>query len=462
MPIRSRITLLFTILVTIILSLVCGTIYYFSYNARINSITTRLTNRALTTARFLGQREIFDHELVQRIDSLTTISLKNKTVQAYDYQNAKVYSYSDMPGDTFQVDREILDDARINGTRYFRVKEKEAVAYHYSNGNARMVVISAAEDVEGKQALRTLFNILLASFLMAIVFVLITGYFFSARLLSPIKKITADVKEISAQNLARRIKTGHSKDEWYELGTTMNELLNRLQESFNLQRRFISNASHELSTPLTSISSQIEVSLQREREAVEYKKVMQSIYQDVRHLSKLTQTLLEFAAAAGNAGGLEINLVRIDEIILTLPAELIKINAAYSVSIQFENLPENEQSLLVFGNEPLLQTAIKNIVINACKYSGDRHAMIELKVVEKKLAILIRDNGRGIPESELKFIFQPFYRVEENVSSTGFGLGLSLAERIIKLHKGTIQVQSKLNEGTVFTIYLPCAGSAEV
>lgn len=462
MPIRSRITLLFTILVTIILTLVCGTIYYFSYNARINGITTRLTNRALTTARLLGRREIFDHELVQKIDSLTTISLKNKTVQAYDYQNAKIYSYSDIAGDTLQVDRQILEDARISGVRYFKVNKKEAVAYHFSNSNTRIVVVSAAEDVDGKQALRTLLNILLASFLMAIVFVLITGYFFSTRLLSPIKKITSDVKEISAQNLARRIKTGSTKDEWYQLGNTMNELLNRLQESFDLQRRFISNASHELSTPLTSISSQIEVSLQREREAVEYKKVMQSIYQDVRHLSKITQTLLEFAAAAGNAGGLEINLVRIDEIILTLPAEIIKINPGYSVTIRFENLPENEESLLVFGNEPLLQTAIKNIVVNACKYSGDHQATIELKVLEKELAILISDNGKGIPETELKFIFQPFYRVEENVSSTGFGLGLSLAERIIKLHKGAIEVQSKVDEGTVFTIHLPSADSLKV
>lgn len=459
MPVRLRITLLFVLLVTIILTMVCGSIYYFSYNARINNIKTRLTNRAITTARFLAQKEIFDHELVQRIDSLTTISLKNKTVQAYDYQHTKIYSYSDLPGDTLRVDAQMLDDARVSHTRYFHLGEKEAIAYHYANDDLRIVVVSAAEDVDGKHALYTLANILLSSFFIAIVFVLATGYFFSGRLLRPIKKITADVEEISAQNLARRIKTGNTKDEWYQLGSTMNDLLNRLQESFDLQRRFISNASHELSTPLTSISSQIEVSLQREREVTEYKKVMHSIYQDVRHMSKITQTLLEFAKASGNTGGLEINLVRIDEVILGLPGQLIKIKPEYSVSIRFDNLPESQERLLVFGNEPLLQTAIKNIVVNACKYSDDHQAMIELKVQENIISILITDKGKGIPEKELNLIFQPFYRVGDKATSTGFGLGLSLAERIIKLHKGAIAVQSTIDKGTTFTINLPSAHS---
>jgi two-component system, OmpR family, sensor histidine kinase ArlS len=99
-----------------------------------------------------------------------------------------------------------------------------------------------------------------------------------------------------------------------------------LQESFELQRRFISNASHELSTPLTSISSQLEVAFQRDREASEYRQTMQSIYQDVSNMSKLTKTLLEFAKASGDPGGIEIHLVRLDEIILRIPAELSKVN----------------------------------------------------------------------------------------------------------------------------------------
>jgi two-component system, OmpR family, sensor histidine kinase ArlS len=459
MPVRLRITLLFSLFAFIILSIVCGGIYYFSYQTRLNAIKGRLTNRAITTARLLSQREIFDKEVVRRIDSLTTISLQRKTVQAYDYKNLRVYRYSDSPNDSMSVDVDILDNARVNGSYYFKAQNRDAVAYHYVDNNTRLVVVTAAEDVEGHRSLTSLFRILMASFFVGLIFVLVSGYFFSKSLLRPIKKISQDVMDISAQNLARRIKTTTSRDEWNQLAQTLNELLNRLQESFELQRRFISNASHELSTPLTSISSQLEVSLQRERTADEYRKVMNSIYQDVQHMSKLTQTLLEFAKASGNKGGLEIETLRMDEIILRLPAEVVKINAGYTVHLLFEDLPENEESLLVFGNEALLLTAIKNIVINACKYSDDHLAKVELKVQETQLVILVKDKGAGIPKDKLSSIFQPFYRLEENSNAEGFGLGLSLADRIIKLHKGSINVSSEAGKGTVFTIFLPSAGS---
>jgi len=458
MPVRIRITILFVTLVTIILGILCLSIYYFSYSARISTIKTRLTNRAKTTASLLAQKEIFDQKTVQKIDSLTTIALKNKTVQAYDYHNNEIYSYSDIAGDTLAIDEKILNDAREKGSDFLDIGDKEAVAYFYNAAFTGIVVLSAAEDEDGKRGLHTLFNILLISFLSGNAIVLAAGYIFSARLLRPIKKITSDVEEISAHSLARRIKTGAANDEWHQLATTLNQLLNRLQESFELQGRFISNASHELSTPLTSISSQLEVSLQRDREAKEYRSVMESIYIDVQHMSKLTQTLLEFAKASGSPGGLEINLVRIDEIILQLPAEMAKINPQYSVILQFEKLPEDDESLLVFGNEPLLLTAIKNIAVNACKYSDDQKALISLEIRDK-IMISVCDKGKGISKEELKTIFQPFYRVQENSGAKGFGLGLSLTEKIIKLHKGHIDVTSAVGKGTCFAIFIPLAKS---
>lgn len=453
MPVRLRITFIFSLLVFIILSLVCWAVYYFSYQARIENIKIRLANRAITTARLLSQKEIFDRTLIQRIDSSTTIALKDKTVQGYDDQNRKIYRYSDVPNDTLHITAGLLDETRSKGSVYFTEGRKEAVAYHYLLNQTGMVMIAAGEDVDGKNSLHNLFQILLVSFLVGNIFVLISGYFFSRGLLLPIKKISEDVAEISAQNLARRIETGKTKDEWYQLSVTLNDLLNRLQQSFYMQQRFISNASHELSTPLTAISSQLEITLQREREAEEYKKVMKSVYQDVQQMTKLTLTLLEFAKASGNPAGLDINLIRIDEIILNLPSEASKISAAYLVTIEFDDLPEDEESLLVFGNEALLFTAINNIVINACKYSSDHRAYVRLKVSGNEISIYVSDNGPGIPESEIEKIFQPFYRIQEERTG-GFGLGLSLANRIIKIHKGRIEVSSELGKGTSFHIVL--------
>lgn len=457
MPVRLRITLLFSLLAFVILATVCGAIYYFSYQSRLNTIKTRLTNRAITTAKLLSQREKFDNGLVRRIDSLTTIALKAKTVQAYDYQNRKVYTYTDLAGDTLTVTEETLDNARVSGNLYFLVGDKEAVAYHYTDDNTRLVVVAAAEDEEGRKNLAALLKILATSFLVGLAFVVVTGYFFSRSLLRPIQRISEDVTEISAQNLTRRIKTGSVKDEWHSLTHTLNELLNRLQESFETQRRFVSNASHELATPLTAISSQLQVALQREREAADYKKVMQSVFQDVQHMTKLTKTLLEFAKASGNKGGLEIAPVRMDEVLLRLPAEITKANSRFAVHLTFDDLPETEDALVVHGNDALLLTAIKNIVFNACKYSTENKAIVSLSTAPGEIAIGIADNGIGIPADKLSTIFQPFYRVEENTTAQGFGLGLSLANRIIKLHKGSVSVTSTKGKGTVFTVRLPVA-----
>ena len=457
MPVRLRITFLFTALGFIILTLVCLSVYYFSYTTRVNSIKMRLTNRAITTARLLSQAEIFDKALIQRIDSSTTITMKNKVVQAYDYENQKIYTYTDQPNDTLTITKEILDDTRVNESVYFTNNEKDAIAYHYTDNNFRTVIIVAAEDVEGKQHLSLLTRILFFSFLGGILITFIGGYLFSKSLLRPIKKIADEVSEISAQNLTTRLRTGAVQDEWYQLSTTMNALLNRLQESFDLQKRFIANASHELSTPLTSISSQLEIALQREREAGEYKKIIQSAYQDVKQMNRLTQTLLEFAKASGSAGGLEIERVRMDEIVLQIPSEISKIQKDYFVAVDFQDLPENEEHLIVFGNEALLFLAIKNIVANACKYSNNHKASIQLSYNEAIITVTVSDKGKGIPPADLQRIFQPFYRVHENTNEEGFGLGLSLSERIIKLHKGQITVSSRLAEGSSFTITLPTA-----
>ena len=134
-------------------------------------------------------------------------------------------------------------------------------------------------------------------------------------------------------------------------------------------------------------------------------------------------------------------------------------NKEYSVVLNFASLPENEEKLLVFGNEALLLTAIRNIVLNGCKYSENKQAVIWLTIQEKNIVISVRDNGIGIPESEIENIFHPFYRLEENKTEIGFGLGLSMAQRIIKLHKGSISVKSTIGEGTTFTVTLPSAAN---
>lgn len=453
MSIRVRITLLFVLLVFIILASVSIGIYYFSYQSRVEAMKGRLTNRTITTARLLSQKESFDISDLYRIDSSTSLSITNKKVQIYDSLNRKIYSYSDVVGDTIPVSQEILNKVRTGEKLYFTNGRSEGVAYH--GGNTNFLVVFAGEDVVGKENLQRLLHILIASFMVAINFIFILGYFFSRKLLNPIKQITKEITEISAHNLKRRIVTGERKDEWNNFSQTLNDLLDRLQESLEMHRSFISNASHELSTPLTSISTQLEVIINRERDPKFHRNILQSINQDVQSMTRLTKMLLQLAKTSESFGGVDINKIRIDEMLIGLKAEVSKTNKDYSVKLFFKDLPENEKEIMVSGNEILLISAIKNIVINACKYSKNNEAVVTFQVAKENLSISVEDNGIGIHKNDLTKIFDPFYRVGKNQHSEGFGLGLALATKIIQLHKGSIEVISEIGNGTTFTIKLP-------
>jgi signal transduction histidine kinase len=462
MRVKVRIAILFTLLVVTILTLVCGSVYYFSYANRIKDIRIRLTNRAITTGRLLSLNGTFDPALVRKIDSSTSLAMKDKVIEAYDTADHRIYWYSDIEADTLTTDRSIIHKAERSPDDgiYFTQGKKDAVAYYYHDTDNSFIIFAAAFDETGVEKLHHLRLVLSFSFIGGILISVVGGYLFSISLLRPLRKIADEVNEISARNLTRRIRSAEAgaKDEWKYLTDTLNQLLNRLQESFEIQGRFITNASHELSTPLTSISSQLEVALQRIRTLDEYKKVIASVYQDVQQLNKLTQILLEFARASGTASGLSIDLTRIDEILLRLPADIAKNNPSFNVILDFEHLPETEDDLLVFCNEELLFTAIRNIVSNACKYSDDHQTTVRLDVSRNQVRISVADNGRGIPPEEIENIFQPFYRTEEGHAIPGFGLGLPLARRIVQLHKGRITVDSTPGKGSVFTITLPPAG----
>lgn len=457
MKIKYRIAILFTVLVTLILFFVCASIYYFSNLNRELDFRKRIRNRALTTISLLVKVEGIDKELLKRIDENMLISLKEKSVIVYDTKNKEIYRYRDDGANYERPDASALSYARDNGEYNYTKNHRNVVAVAYRSGQQQYVAVAAAHDKEGEERMSELKFVLIVSFVSGSLITLLSGLIFSSRLVRPIKKITNEVKEISSQNLSRRIILSPSKDELYELSFTFNQLLTRLQESFEIQRRFIANASHELSTPLTSISSQLEITLQNQRTATEYQQIIQSVYDDVKNLNRLTRSLLELAKASGTSDGMELSLVRMDELLMKLPVDMHKTNELYSVQLHFDSFPENEDSLLAFGNGDLLESAVKNVVLNACKYSGNHTANVALNFFNDKLNIVISDNGPGIKKEHQSLIFQPFFRSEKDSSSEGFGLGLSLAYRIIKLHKGDIQFEEATPHGSIFTITLPIA-----
>lgn len=455
MSIKYKIALLFGILVTLFVMIVSVSVYFVSAEERLDRFGKRLKNRALTTGRFYAGSPDNSFAILRRMDTAAVASLYNKSIVVINSNNDSLsYSFCDIPGDTLRLTHDQIEQAKKDGELYFSYKDKKAVAVHQEGYGRKFLVAVAAADVDGAEYLFQLKKTLLGALLLAAGFSFLAGLIFARSIIAPIKRITREVNLITSNNLTQHIKTGSAKDELTKLSQTFNNLLDRLKESFGIQRNFISNASHELSTPLTSISSQLEVALQRHRTADEYREVMHSIYEDIRELQQLTHSLLDIAKA-GTQGSIDLAEVRLDEILLKVISDVQKQNSAYKVVLNFEVFPDDEQLVTAFGNAGLFYIAFKNIIENGCKYADNQQSVVTAIFEKKKIIVKVSNKGDVIAESDIQNIFQPFFRTHSAQQKQGFGLGLTLTRRILSLHKGTIEVDSDTEKGTVFTITLP-------
>jgi len=447
--------LLFTLLVTAIISLLTGSVYYFAKLERKQVYEKRLRSRATYNMQLYSVMGDSAFRLLRRMDTASMVgTVASRSIGIYTDDGKVLYLFN-MPGaPPLNVSETLLKETRAKGETYFSLGNLEAVALHREAGKRDFIVVVAGHDDDGLERVDTLNKILGISLVLGVCLTALVSLLFARQLLRPIAQIIREVKEISSYDLSHRIRAGTGQDEMSQLANTFNDLLGRLQESFAIQRRFISNASHELSTPLTSVSSQVEVVLQKERSADEYKQVLASVREDVQQMRQLTKSLLEIAKT-GSQGGIELNEVRVDEVLMKVVADVKKLNVEYSVELDFGEFPEDEKDFVVFGNSELLYIAIKNLVENGCKYSTDKRSVVDLSFAWHKIYIRVVNRGNVIAPDELTQIFQPFYRGQETANIRGFGLGLALAQRIVALHKGTIHVASDKTNGTHFTIELP-------
>jgi two-component system sensor histidine kinase ArlS len=440
-------------LVTAILLVLNVSVYYLT------SIDTEDNFRKRLKSRASNNSQIFDYfgdssvTRLRRIDAGAVATLPQKSVVIYDTLGRLLYEYHAENADTLRLNSALLTEIRQSLEKNIIIKNRRVLGMYYNDEKRPFVIAVAAVDLDGKQRLAALKNILVVSLLVGTLVTLITGFVFSSQLVKPIKSIINDVNDISSHNLSKRLPAGSSQDELNQLARTFNDLLNRLQDSFNSQRHFISNASHELSTPLTSISSQLQITLQKERPVQEYQHVLQSIQEDVEQMRQLTKSLLEIAKT-GTQGSIELNDLRIDELLLKVISDVKRINLNYEVEMQFLHAPEDERQCMVFGNFDLLYSAFKNIIENGCKYSPDKTSVVKVSFTEKNISLEVINQGDIITEQEIEQIFQPFFRGGNPADNKGFGLGLPLARRIIALHKGNITVNSG-ELGTSFVISLP-------
>jgi signal transduction histidine kinase len=213
----------------------------------------------------------------------------------------------------------------------------------------------------------------------------------------------------------------------------------------------VSGASHELKNPLTSITSQLQVVLLKDRDSEEYRQIIKSILEDISNLNKTTVDLIEFARL-NYENQIQVTDTRIDDVIWTCREHFAKTNPEYKIKIVFADMPEDENWLIVKGNAALLKIAFINLMDNACKFSGNKTCTIKLVARENLVDLSFSDTGSGIPQVQLPYIFEPFYRGNSTSETSGHGLGLALTRKIIQLHKAIISVDSQLKVGSTFSI----------
>jgi signal transduction histidine kinase len=292
-------------------------------------------------------------------------------------------------------------------------------------------------------------------FIVATAIVLLFSLLLSHQLIDPIRRLIRNSKKITATNLHLRLGPREGKDEIAELTRTFNDMLDRLETSFETQNNFLNKAAHELRTPLTAIIGEAELALSRPRDMNEYTRSLSVISREAEQLQHHTSSLLELAQAGYNSKEAFMSEIRLDELLFSVKRLIDFTEPSNQVEINLDALPESENQITIFGNTNLLKLALSNIVQNACKYSVQQKVLVSLSTSKVYCIIKVQDQGIGIPEKELKYIFDPFFRASNTAEFKGYGVGLPLAQKIIRLHRGNLEYSSKEHVGTTVEISLP-------
>jgi signal transduction histidine kinase len=263
------------------------------------------------------------------------------------------------------------------------------------------------------------------------------------------------MKKISSKNLQSRIPESNLDNEIGQMANTFNDLLDRLDYAYTQQRNFMSYVTHELRTPLSILLGNAQVTLMKVRSVEEYKQTVENFQVDIKNMINLVNSLLELARMNADAQSVPFTEVRVDEV-LWAASDLVKKNQPeYQINIEFDQIPDNDETMIVSGNAELLLLVFRNLMENACKYSNNNRVEAKISYDKNKLKIDFIDQGVGMTQLEAEHIFEAFYRNEKTKDISGHGIGLPLTQRIVEIHSGKISVQSAEGTGSVFTLEFP-------
>lgn len=456
MSLRARLTLYYTVVLGVVLVLFGLAVY-----GLISVVQLRQVDGAL-------ERAARDLLFVARVDEQGNIIF----IQRVSFDSSVISQVWDTEGNLVGVTQAIdpqsplvqpLDPASLQNTeRAFTSVSVGGIPYRvltvplHSNG-VRVGVLQSGTSLSIFEALRN--DLVRYLVLLSAIAILVAGMFgliSGRRALAPLATVTETALQITrADDLTRRIPPpSDPEDEVGRLITAFNDTLGRLDKLFTTQRRFVADIGHELRTPLTVVRGNLDLMRRMGRMDEES---MHSIELEVDRLARLVEDLLILAQAESGKLPMDRRRVELDSLLLEVFNQA-RVLAGENVSLEIGKIDQ----VLVCGDRDRLRQVVLNLVANAIKYSrAESVVSASLSKDKTEARLSVRDTGLGIPANELPHVFERFYRGDKSRSRSkdgaGFGLGLSIAYWIVRNHGGDIEVKSRLNRGSTFTVRLPLA-----
>jgi heavy metal sensor kinase len=279
------------------------------------------------------------------------------------------------------------------------------------------------------------------------------GWWICRRAIAPISRLARAARSMSAQNLDHRLPSQGTKDELEEFVEAFNDLLNRLEDSFERQRRFSGDASHQLRTPLTAMLGQVEVALRHERTSSDYRAALDHVHKQALNLRQIVESLLFLARTDADSNLPLLESTNLSDWLREYFTRWSSHPRATDLHVELAQ----DDEFKVRINGPLVAQLVDNLLENACKYSPPGSPItLRLKREPEFVELSVEDRGQGIHADDLPHIFEPFYRsaTARLQGIGGVGLGLAVAKRIAEVQGGSLQVDSAIGRGSRLTIRL--------
>lgn len=448
MYIRKRISFTYVGMSTFSTLLLCVLVFVMFRQNNQYHFLKRLEDRAkiVSSVHFQNDPEKIRYYKELKKNGLEELIEEEEYVLKINSENSFEYNIN------LDAPNEFYANILKKGKDWYEVDDKYYLGQIFEERNQKYIVIVGARDRRGKSTTIFIVRIMFFGGIGFLLLAILFGRILAQRVFYPVTRITKEVKRISASNLHNRLPEVKNSPELSDLTATFNDMLDRLETSFEIQANFINNASHELKTPITTIIAESEIMLLKERNKEEYIQSLENIYNQASKLGNLTESLLKLTQTGYDGQKQVQDIARIDEVLLEVKSDIDKIYPDNRVIVKLNFAPQDSSLLLIPCNRPLLELAINNIITNGVKYSDNNEVFVVLSADKEVIKITINDIGIGIPPEDIPHLYEPFFRGKIATKYIGYGLGLPLAMKIIRMHDGELQVQSEQNKGTIVTI----------